>query len=49
VVFKTNPQLGVELAVRALGWKITKAPVLGDCAYGDNTHRRNSLRAVAPR
>jgi SRSO17 transposase len=43
VVFKTKPALGVELAVRASRWKITKAPVLGDCAYGDNTELRDRL------
>jgi SRSO17 transposase len=41
--FKTKPQLGVELAVRAAGWKIGKAPVLGDSAYGDNTELRDKL------
>ena len=43
VAFKTKPELGVELAVRAAGWKIGKAPVLGDCAYGDNTELRDKL------
>jgi len=31
------------LAVRAAGWKIGKAPVLGDSAYGDNTELRDRL------
>jgi len=43
VAFATKPQLGVELAVRAAGWKIKKAPVLGDSAYGDNTELRDQL------
>jgi SRSO17 transposase len=43
VEFATKPQLGVRLAVRAAGWKIAKAPVLGDCAYGDNTELRDDL------
>ena len=30
VEFKTKPELGVDLAVRAAGWKVRKAPVLGD-------------------
>ena len=42
---KTKPQLGVELALRASGWKVRKAPVLGDCAYGDNTELRDRLHA----
>ena len=45
VVFKTKPQLGVDLAVRAAGWKVRKAPVLGDCAYGDNTELRDQLHS----
>jgi SRSO17 transposase len=43
VVFKTKPQLGVELAVRAARWKVKRAPVLGDCAYGNNTELRDEL------
>jgi SRSO17 transposase len=43
IEFATKPQLGVELAVRAAGWKIRKAPVLGDQAYGDNTELRDQL------
>jgi SRSO17 transposase len=43
VQFKTKPQLGVELAKRAAGWEVPKAPVLGDQAYGDNTELREDL------
>ena len=43
VVFKTKPELGVELVERAAGWEITKAPILGDCAYGKNTELRERL------
>ena len=43
VEFATKPQLGVDLAVRAAGWEIRKAPVLGDAAYGDNTELRDRL------
>jgi len=43
VEFRTKPQLGVDLAVRAVGWKVRKAPVLGDQAYGDNTELRDRL------
>jgi SRSO17 transposase len=43
VEFATKPQLGVKLAVRAAGWKVRTAPVLGDMAYGDNTELRDQL------
>jgi SRSO17 transposase len=43
VVFQTKPELGVDLIEQAAGWKITKAPVLGDQAYGDNTVLRERL------
>jgi SRSO17 transposase len=43
VEFKTKPELGVELVKRASGWKVPKAPVLGDHAYGENTWLRDRL------
>jgi len=43
VVFRTKPELGVELIERAAGWKVPEAPVLGDCAYGDKTELRARL------
>jgi SRSO17 transposase len=43
VRFQTKPELGVELALRAAAWKIAKAPVLGDGAYGTNTGLRDRL------
>src|SRR5450755_4075100 len=46
VVFKTKPELGVELIERAAGWEIAQAPVLGDCAYGDKTELRARLHAA---
>ena len=46
VEFKTKPELGVELIERAAGWEIAPAPVLGDCAYGDNTELRARLDAA---
>jgi SRSO17 transposase len=46
VVFRTKPQLGVDLAVRAAGWKVAKGPVLGDMAYGNNTELRDKLHAA---
>jgi SRSO17 transposase len=43
VEFQRKPELGVELIKRAAAWKIAKAPVLGDQAYGDNTVLRERL------
>jgi SRSO17 transposase len=43
VEFKTKPELGVELVERAAGWGVSKAPVLGDHAYGENTWLRDRL------
>ena len=45
IEFQTKPQLGVKLAVRAAGWKVRKAAVLGDSAYGDNTELRDQLHS----
>jgi len=45
VEFHTKPQLGVDLAVRAAGWKLARAPLLGDAAYGDNTELRDRLHS----
>ncbi|MCA1678810.1 MAG: IS701 family transposase [Actinobacteria bacterium] len=46
VVFKTKPELGVDLVERAAGWEIPAAPVLGDQAYGDNTALRERLHGA---
>ena len=43
VEFATKPALGGELAVRAAGWDIGRAPVLGDQAYGDDSKLRARL------
>lgn len=43
VTFKTKPELGVELVEQAAGWETPKAPILGDCAYGENTELRDRL------
>jgi len=43
VEFQTKPAIGGELAVRAAGWKIGRAPVLGDQAYGDDSKLRARL------
>lgn len=46
VVFATKPQLGIDLAIRASGWEVGKAPVLGDAAYGNNTELRDRLHGA---
>ena len=43
VEFQSKPELGMDLIERAAGWKIEKAPVLGDEAYGNNTVLRERL------
>jgi SRSO17 transposase len=43
VTFMTKPQLGAELALRAADWKVKRAPLLGDCSYGNNTELRDEL------
>jgi SRSO17 transposase len=43
VVFKTKPELGVELVEQAAGWGLPPVPLLGDQAYGDNTALRDRL------
>jgi SRSO17 transposase len=41
--FRTKIELGVELAIRAAGWAIPRAPVIGDRAYGTSTELRAEL------
>ena len=43
VEFQTKPALGGELVARAAGWRIRRAPVLGDQAYGDDAKLRTRL------
>jgi SRSO17 transposase len=43
VEFQTKPTLGGELIARAAGWKLRRAPVLGDQAYGNDTKLRTRL------
>jgi SRSO17 transposase len=45
VGFATKPALGGDLVARAAGWKIRRAPVLGDQAYGNDTRLRTRLHA----
>jgi SRSO17 transposase len=43
VVFQTKPQLGLGLFAQAAGWEVATAPILADCAYGDDSGFRTSL------
>jgi len=43
VEFQTKPTLGGDLVARAAGWKIRRAPVLGDQAYGNDAKLRSRL------
>lgn len=45
VEFQTKPMLGGDLVARAAGWKIRRAPVLGDQAYGNDAKLRTRLHA----
>ena len=46
VVFETKPQLAGSLVERAAAWEIPQAPVLADCAYGDDSAFRTGLQAL---
>jgi SRSO17 transposase len=46
VVFQTKPQLAAGLVEQASGWKLPAAPILADCAYGDNSAFRARLHAL---
>ena len=46
VVFQTKPQLACALAEAASGWELLAAPILADCAYGDDTAFRTRLHAL---
>jgi SRSO17 transposase len=43
VVFETKPELGAALCEQAAGWQIPAAPILADCAYGEDTAFRRRL------
>ncbi len=45
VVFQTKPQLASALAEQASAWQVPVAPILADCAYGDDTRFRSTLHA----
>jgi len=46
VVFQTKPQLASALVERASGWELPAAPILADCAYGDDSAFRTRLDAL---
>jgi SRSO17 transposase len=46
VVFKTKPQLASSLVERASGWELPQAPILADCAYGDDGGFRTRLHSL---
>jgi SRSO17 transposase len=46
VVFATKPQLADSLVEAAAGWEIPQAPILADCAYGDDARFRTRLHAL---
>ncbi len=43
LTFKTKPELAAVLCEEAAGWELASAPVLADCAYGDDTAFRTRL------
>lgn len=43
IEFQTKPALGADLVARAAGWKVRRAPVLGDQAYGNDAKLRTRL------
>jgi SRSO17 transposase len=45
VRFQTKPALAADLCEQANGWEIPRAPILADCAYGDDTRFRSRLDA----
>lgn len=45
VVFQSKPQLAGALCERAAAWRLPAAPILADCAYGDDSAFRGRLHA----
>ena len=43
VSFRTKPELAAALCEEAAGWEVATAPILADCAYGDDTAFRSAL------
>jgi SRSO17 transposase len=46
VCFQTKPQLAGALCADAAGWGIAPAPILADCAYGDDGRFRTRLHTL---
>jgi SRSO17 transposase len=46
VVFHTKPQLARSLIEQASGWELPIAPILADCAYGDDTIFRTDVHTL---
>ena len=46
VGFHTKPQLAGGLCEQAAGWEVPQAPILADCAYGDDSGFRARLHAL---
>jgi SRSO17 transposase len=44
VTFRTKPALSGDLIARAAGWRVRRAPVLGDHAYGNDAKLRTRLQ-----
>lgn len=44
LVFKTKPQLAGDLCQQAAGWRMPRAPILADVAYGDDGAFRAGLQ-----
>jgi SRSO17 transposase len=45
VVFQTKPELAAGVCEEVAGWEVPVAPILADCAYGDDTRFRSKLHA----
>src|SRR6266542_1934998 len=41
--FQTKPQLAAGLARQAASWRLPRAPILADCAYGEDSGFRTEL------
>jgi SRSO17 transposase len=46
VAFQTKPQLAATLAERASAWQMPAAPIVADCAYGDDSAFRTRLHTL---
>ena len=46
VSFQTKPELAASLCEQASHWEIPAAPILADCAYGDDSDFRATLAAA---